>query len=199
MDGMVTAGRVGRPFGTKGELMVTLYDTFPRDLDMEEPVYVKIDSLAVPLFFSRFVRRGRNGAVVVFDDMDTEERASELIGLEFSVRTGAERTHGVREVCGTEGREVREGAQDEAEWPEEREDGDELYPEDLVGWDAEFDTGRMGRITGFVESEFNPLFEIELDGAQELIPASGDFIEKLDEKRRKVVFSLPEGLLGLNN
>lgn len=57
---------------------------------------------------------------------------------------------------------------------------------------------RSGRITDFIDSEFNPLFEIEIDGETELIPAVDDFIVEFDERCRKVVFSLPEGLIGLN-
>ncbi len=170
MGQMVTAGRVGKLFGVKGELMVTLYDVFPRDFNTEEPVFVKIDSHTVPLFFDRFQRRGQKGATVVFADIDTESRASELVGLEFSIRGHAEN-------------EVEE---------------EELYLEDLVGWDAEFDTGQFGRITGFMDSELNPLFEIEIGGETELIPAADEFIVEFDERRRKVIFSLPEGLLGLN-
>jgi 16S rRNA processing protein RimM len=150
--------------------MTTLYDAFPREFNMEEPVFVKIDSLTVPLFFGSLERRGQRGAVVRFDDIDTSERAAELIGLEFLIR-------GVGES--------------------ETSD-DELYMEDLVGWTIEFDTGQTGRITGFVASELNPLLEVEVAGAQELIPAADDFIVEVDEARRRVIFSLPEGLLGLN-
>jgi 16S rRNA processing protein RimM len=169
--GTVAEGRVGRIFGVKGELMVTLYDVFPREVNMEEPVFVKIDSLTVPLFFNKFERRGQKGAVVRFDDIDTEERAAELVGLEFSIRQRGE---------------------------DETSD-DELYIEDLVGWDIEFDTGQVGRITGFVDSDYNPLLEVEVGGEQELIPAADDFIVEIDEVRRRVIFSLPEGLLGLND
>ena len=173
---MVTAGRVGKLFGVKGELMITLYDVFPRDFNTEEPVFVKIDSHTVPLFFDKLQRRGQRGATVVFADIDTESRAAELVGLEFSIRQRAE----------------------------DAGEGDELYLEDLVGWDAEFDTGQSGRITDFFDSELNPLFEVEIGGGgnahgeTELIPASDDFIVEVDERRRKVIFSLPEGLLGLN-
>lgn len=170
MDRMVTAGRIGKLFGVKGELMITLYDIFPRDFNTEEPVFVKVDSHTVPLFFKEFRRRGLKGATVVFEDIDTEGSAAELVGLEFSIRTG------------------EEGEADESE----------LYLEDLVGWDAEFDTGQTGRIADYVDSEFNPLFEVEVGGKMELIPASDDFIVEFDEKRCKVLFSLPEGLLGLN-
>jgi 16S rRNA processing protein RimM len=168
---MVAAGRIGRLFGAKGELMIALYDTFPREFDTEEPVFLKIDSLTVPLFFGSFERRGQRGAVVRFDDIDTEQRAAELVGLEFSIRQA-----------------------DEGETSD-----DELYMEDLVGWAIEFDTGQTGRITGFVDSDFNPLLEVEVGGEQELIPAADDFIVEVDEAQRRVIFSLPEGLLGLND
>lgn len=169
MEGMVAVGKIGKLFGTNGELMISLYDDFPRDFNTEEPVYVNVDSLAVPLFFSSFERRGRSGAVVAFGDIDNDERASSLIGSEFFI--------------------VRTDENDEDEG---------LYMEDFVGWEALFDTGERGRITGFIESELNPLFEVTLGGAAELIPASDDFIAEFDETRRRVMFSLPEGLLDIN-
>ena len=172
MDGMVTAGRVSGLFGNKGELALVLYDPFPRDHNIEEPVFVVIDGHVVPLFFERSARRGVRGATAVFADIDTPGRASELIGREFYIRT---------------------------ERGEASDEGDELYFEELVGWEAEVDEGRRGRITAFFDSELNPLLEITLDGEAELIPAQEEFIAELDERNRRVIFSLPEGLLGLNN
>ncbi len=176
MDGMVTAGRVGGLFGSTGELTLILYDSFPRDPNKEEPVFVEIDGLWVPLFFERFARRGVRGATVVFADIDTAARATELVGREFFLRANSSETRGE----------------------------DELYFEDLVGWEAVVGKGLRGKITAFHDSEMNPLLEIELeggrraDGGTELIPAQEDFIVEVDEQARRVVFDLPEGLLGLN-
>jgi ribosomal 30S subunit maturation factor RimM len=50
-----------------------------------------------------------------------------------------------------------------------------------------------------VDSDYNPLLEVEVGGVQELIPAVDDFIVEIDEAQRRVIFSLPEGLLGLND
>ena len=180
MDRMVTAGRVGGLFGLRGEITLVLYDSFPRDFNTEEPVFVKIDSHTVPLFFKSLTRRGQRGATAVFEDIDTEARAAELVGLDFFIR--------------------ERGADDE------KGGGDELYFEDLVGWEARFEGsetdggGQKGHIIAFFDSEFNPLLEIETvpGGERELIPAQDDFIVEVDEKHRRVVFSLPEGLLGLN-
>lgn len=93
-------------FGTDGGVMITLYTTFPDDFQIEEPLFVRVDELAVPLFCSSFERRGQAGAVVHFDDIDTERRAEEfLVGREIFVE-------------------------------EEDVDDDEFYMEDLIGFTA---------------------------------------------------------------
>lgn len=93
-------------FGTDGGVMITLYTTFPDDFQMKEPLFVRVDELAVPLFCSSFERRGQAGAVVHFDDIDTERRAEEfLVGREIFIE-------------------------------EEDEDDDEFYMEDLIGFTA---------------------------------------------------------------
>ena len=103
---MIAVGRIGRLFGTEGGVMITLYNTFPDDFRMEGPLFVDIDKLAVPLFCSSFERRGQSGAVVRFDDIDTERRAEELlVGREIF-------------IADTE------------------EDDDEFYMEDLIGFEV---------------------------------------------------------------
>ena len=93
-------------FGTEGGVMVTLYTTFPDDFRMEEPLFIRVDELAVPLFCSSFERRGQSSAVVNFDDIDTERRAEEwLVGREIFIE-------------------------------EEESDDDEFYMEDLIGFKA---------------------------------------------------------------
>ena len=103
---MIAVGRIGRLFGTEGGVMITLYTTFPDDFRMEEPLFIRVDELAVPLFCSSFERRGQSSAVVNFDDIDTERRAEEwLVGREIFIE-------------------------------EEEGDDDEFYMEDLIGFKA---------------------------------------------------------------
>ena len=42
--------RVSKTFGQNGELALSLYDTFPQEYELSEPLFVIIDKLAVPLF-----------------------------------------------------------------------------------------------------------------------------------------------------
>ena len=103
---MIAVGRIGRLFGTEGGVMITLYTTFPDDFQMEEPLFMRVDELAVALFCSSFERRGQSSAVVQFDDIDTERRAEEwLVGREIFIE-------------------------------EQEQDDDEFYMEDLIGFKA---------------------------------------------------------------
>lgn len=172
-EALAKAGRIGKLFGTDGGLTLNLYDAFPDEHDNEEPLWVIIDSLAVPLFTEHFERRGRSGAFVRFADIDTTQRAQELVGLDIFVRSS-----------------------------EEKADG-ELYFEDLEGFTAVIRTeGRpdtTGVVEAYVDNEFNPLFVVKASGGGEiLIPASDDFLESVNAKRREVAFTLPEGLVELN-
>lgn len=86
--------------------MITLYTTFPDDFQMKEPLFIRVDELAVPLFCSSFEHRGQSSAVAHFDDIDTERRAEEwLVGREIFIE-------------------------------EEESDDDEFYMEDLIGFKA---------------------------------------------------------------
>ena len=186
---MLPAGKITRLFGPDGTVNVRLYDLFPEEPNYEEPLYVRIDTLAVPLFIERFERRGRDGALIRFADIDNETRATELLGHELYLHR-----------------------EDETE----EEDG-ELYYEDLVGFRATLADGITGVIEEYLDHDMNPLLQIRvetignpLEGQNDaqaktpgnssrevLIPASDDFIAELDEEQHTVVFDLPEGLLEL--
>ncbi len=173
MGNLLPVGKVNKLFGRKGEVAITLYNTFPDNFSQEEPLLVEIDSLTVPLFFSSFERRGVSGAIVAFDDLDTPERATELIGKELSIEIEA----------------------DEA-------NDDEFYMEDLIGFAAKVidESGKQvaaGRVADYYDSEANPLFGLELDGREVLVPAVEEFIVQIDFEGGQMVFLLPEGLLEL--
>lgn len=164
---MIAVGRIGRLFGTDGGVMITLYANFPDDFQNEEPLFVTIDKLAVPLFCSSFERRGKAGAVVHFDDIDTERRAEDfLLGREIFIEE------------------------------DEDEDDDEFYMEGLIGFEA-IVGDRRGEITDYYDSEANPLFEITIEGREHLIPAAEEFIAGIDFEEGRIKFVLPEGLLEL--
>ena len=80
---LLSVARVSKLFGVEGGVLLNLYTTFPDDFSTEEPLFVKIDSLAVPLFCDRFERRGKTHALATFADIDSARRAEEFIGREL--------------------------------------------------------------------------------------------------------------------
>ncbi|MCC8088126.1 MAG: 16S rRNA processing protein RimM [Rikenellaceae bacterium] len=172
----ISVGRVNKLFGTNGEVMVTLYDGFDPE-NNSGPVFVEVDGLPTPFFYTLISRRGRNKAVVSFDDLDTEARVSVLIGKEFYI--------------------LAEPDTDDVEGSEE---DSELYLADLEGFGIILDyEGRevAGTITEYIDSELNPLFNIEIDNIEYLIPAADDLITSIDTDKEELRMSIPDGLLDL--
>ncbi len=166
----IPSGRINRLFGTNGGVMISLYADFPEDFDPEtSPMIVSIDQLEVPLWCASFEKRGVSGAVVTFEDFDTDRRAEELLGKEFYVPESDEY---------------------------DEEDDDEFYMEDLIGFAVEAN-GMEGEVTDYYDSEMNPLFEITVGGREILIPAAEEFIAHIDFEEQKIKMVLPEGLLNL--
>lgn len=169
---MTLCGRINKLFGTGGGLRLTLYESFPEGFDPDTtPLIVEIDGLEVPLYCEKFEYVGASGASVTFADMDTDRRAEELLGKEFSI-----------------------------ELEEEERDEDEFFLEDLVGFSTtvlELGTERTfeGELTDYIDSEINPLFELTIEGREVLVPAVDEMIGGIDFDREHIKFILPEGLI----
>ena len=73
-------------------------------------------------------------------------------------------------------------------------DDDEFTFDDLIGFTVKIGR-RKGTITDFYDSDYNPLFEIELGGKNHLIPAVEEFIAAIDFEKGVIKLVLPEGLI----
>lgn len=171
---MAKVARINRLFGIDGSVMVTLYRDFPDDFRLDEPLFVEIDSLEVPLYCERMEFRGTNSALIRFEDIDTPMRAEELLHRELYLHDSA----------------------DDAD--------DEFRLEDLIGFAVEAAVGGSddklcGRIADFYDSDANPLLGIEFEGRDDetLVPAAEEFIAGIDFDGRRMKLVLPEGLLEL--
>lgn len=157
--------------GTKsGALLVTLYDTFPQMWDTAQPLWVEIDSLAVPLFVSSFEWRGNASAVVLFDDFEKEKEAEILVG----------------KVLYQEGASANDGEDTQADF------------DALIGYElTDRATGRRGRVTAFYDYPGNPLLGVDFDGREVMVPAADGLVEVASVRKRQLEADLPEGLFDL--
>lgn len=212
----ISAGRINRLFGTGGGVMLTLYPAFPDDFDPQTPLLVTIDALEVPLYCERFERRGASGATVVFADFDTQRRAQELVGLEFRIGQAEDEddeddTFYLEDLIGfaVEAEEMLcedagTGIASETGKPTARNGESknlDRKPTARNGESAAQTEKRSekyrGTVTNYYDSDLNPLFELEIDGRQVLVPAVEEFIAHIDFEGRTMYLVLPEGLIGL--
>ena len=177
----VNLGRINKTFGLKGEIIISLYDSFADYYNEEDPVFVVIDDIPVPLFFKFFETRGKTKATVIFDDFENENRATELVGKEFFIFVMPE-------------------DQDNNIEKTSNDDDDEIYYEDFIGFKILFSgINKEGVIKDYYEDEFNPLFNVLIDEKETLIPVNDHFIDDINIKSKTLKMTIPDGLLDIND
>lgn len=130
-------------------------------------VFLEVDGIQVPFFLEGWRFRSDSVALLKFQDIDTSEEASEYIGADVYF------PHALT--------------------PEPSEE-DEYTWRHFTGWQVvDAQAGTIGEIEYVEDSTANTIFCV--DG--NLIPATEDFIERIDAKERIIYMNLPEGLLDL--
>lgn len=168
-NSLTAVARISKLYGAGGEVVLRLFDSFPESVNIEEPLFIICDELTVPLFFSSFVPRGRDKAVAVFDDLDSELRVSEFIGYQLFMK--------------------------DIEDEECDDDDQEIYYEDLVGYTMfDLNSHRKGKIKEFIEYENNPVFAVDFDGVEVMVPACDDIVQDIYPDALVVEVDMPDGL-----
>lgn len=130
-------------------------------------VFLEVDGIQVPFFLEGWRFRSDSVALLKFQDIDSSESALEYVGADVYF------PHDLT--------------------PEPSED-DEYTWRHFTGWKVVDDiAGEIGEIEHVEDSTVNTIFFV----GDKLIPATEDFIERIDAKERTIYMNLPEGLLDL--
>ena len=130
-------------------------------------VFLEVDGIQVPFFLEGWRFRSDSVALLKFQDIDSSESALEYVGADVYF------PHDLT--------------------PEPSED-DEYTWRHFTGWKVVDDiAGEIGKIEHVEDSTANTIFFV----GDKLIPATEDFIERIDAKERTIYMNLPEGLLDL--
>lgn len=163
-------GKIVRKYSFKGEVLIKLDTDEPQLYTELESVFVDFNNNLIPFFIEQSGLHKSTLLRVRFEDVDTEEKADEIIGLEVYLPLSF--------------------------LPEL--DDDQFYFHEIIGFTAEdVNFGKIGLVTGVNDSASQALFEIERDGKQILIPINDDFIKKVDKKNKILLLDTPEGLIDL--
>jgi 16S rRNA processing protein RimM len=130
-------------------------------------VFLEVDGIQVPFFLEGWRFRSDSVALLKFQDIDSSESALEYVGADVYF------PHDLT--------------------PEPSED-DEYTWRHFTGWKVVDDiAGEIGEIEHVEDSTANTIFFV----GDKLIPATEDFMERIDAKERTIYMNLPEGLLDL--
>ena len=130
-------------------------------------VFLEVDGIQVPFFLESWRFRSDSVALLKFQDIDSSESALEYVGADVYFPYDLT--------------------------PEPSED-DEYTWRHFTGWKVvDAIAGEIGEIEHVEDSTANTIFFV----GDKLIPATEDFIERIDAKERTIYMNLPEGLLDL--
>lgn len=170
---LIAIGHYNKPHGVNGELSATF------DVDVEllphfSCLVSDIDGIYVPFFVEGVRAKNVSTALVDIDGINDETEATLLVNKEiFVLKTQYEQLS-------------------------HDEDSDEYPPDYFIGfkvWDGD---DFVGNVTDVNDATQNVLFVIKReDGTEVNVPAVDDLILEIDEKQKKIVMNLPEGLLSI--
>ena len=164
-------GKLLKPHGVKGE--VTVLFTKPEFAEIDTKYYfLFLDGMYVPFFVEEFMFNSDVTARVKFQSFNSIEQAATYANtIIFVPNELVEALEPVEEVF-------------DSEWDQ------------FVGYTIlDENSSVIGVIREVDSATMNVLFIVVKDGEEMLIPATEDFIVKLDSKKKQLHMKLPEGLL----
>lgn len=162
-------GKFTKPHGVKGEIAFAFdNDVFDR---VDCPYLVcNIDGILVPFFIEEYRFKGKETALITFEDIDSEDKAQRFTGLEvYFPRSYFE---------------------------EEKNDELQYSWQFFLGFTViDENSGELGIIEDIDEATINTLFIIKKEDKEYLIPAAEEFIINIDAKNKVLYTRLIEGLI----
>lgn len=170
-DEVFKIGKLLKPHGVKGEIAFAFEnDVFDR-VDCNYLILL-IDGIFVPFFIKEYRFKGKEIALILFEDLYSEEDVINLSGLNVYFPR----------------KYFEEDLDVEYSWN---------Y---FIGFVIEDENlGHIGTIDAVDELTINTLFLVKgLEQQEFIIPATESFIKNVDDKNKVLTVSLPEGLILIN-
>ncbi len=160
-------GYITKTRGLKGEVQLFFEFNDPELLDLDL-IFIEINRQLVPFFVSSYKLQSNNTGYFFLEDIDHIDKAQELLRKSVFLPN--------------------------SKMPE-REEGEFLI-DDLKGFNV-FDSnyGELGIILEINEYPQQFVASVSYKSQEILFPLSDDFIEEIDEEKKELHISLPDGLL----
>ena len=160
-------GTLTKPFGLKGGLCAFFDTDNPENYTKLPAVFLDLDGEKIPYSIEEIIYRGNNQFIIQFAGVGVNE-ARDFVGVEMYLPI--------------------------SELP--KLPGNRFYFHEVIGFtvtDEQF--GEVGTCREFLEVSNNPIMVVERGDKEVLIPASQQFISKVDRDNRVLHILAPEGLI----
>lgn len=161
-------GKITKPFGYKGQLVLFLDVDTPEDYAMLDSAFVEVKGNLIPYFF-RLDSLNGNKAVATFEDL-TPAEAQALVGCDLFLPLSL-----LPKLT-----------------------GNKFYFHEVTGFRVVDDEkGDIGTIKSIIDYPAQPLFQIMKDETEILIPVIDPVIKKVDRDSKTIFITAPTGLIDL--
>jgi 16S rRNA processing protein RimM len=169
----VNIGHTKKAHGLTGELKFAIDDQYLEDFMKNERIFIAVKSSKIPYFIANV--RGKGELIVLLEDVDNRTAAEALQSKEIFLRE--------QDIIADKEREF--------EMPD-----DSLEYEGLSGFMiVDKSMGEIGVIDEVLEMPQQEMAFLKFKGREVLIPLNEQMILEVDEKNRRVLMDLPDGLL----
>lgn len=164
----VAIGYIGKPYGIKGALSITLLTDYPEQFKTLKQIYVEHSAGHRELFEIVTATTQKNKVILKLQGIDTRNQAEEMVGRYIVLP---------RELC--------------RELPD-----DTYFIFDLIGITVRTDDGTVvGKIEDIMEMPANDVYVVRNEDREYLIPAIKEVVKKIDMESREMLITPLEGLL----
>jgi 16S rRNA processing protein RimM len=166
-DNCFELGKITKTHGLKGEVVLWLDVDFPEDYDELESLFLEIKGELVPFFIESY-RPSGNRAIVQFEDIDTFEKAEELVNLQAYLSI--------------------------EELPELEDD--QFYYHEIIGFKVvDKNLGELGTVQTVHSMQAQDLLVMDYKSREVLIPVIPEIVLEADKEAKILKVNLPDGLL----
>ncbi len=167
-DDCYQLGYIQKTHGLKGGVTAFIDADHPEFYRNLESVLLNEEGSLVPFFVSK-ISISKQHAQITFDDVDSIEQATELVGTELWLPL-------------------------EALPP--LEDG-QFYYHDLIGYDFYDGETLIGKVTQVFQMSRTNLLGVDHHGVEVLVPMQEDIMGKVYSREKRIVGNLPDGLVDI--
>lgn len=161
-------GKIVRKHSFRGEVVIKLDTDEPEMYQEMESVIVNLGNNMIPFFIEKSLLQKGNQLRVKFESINSEEDANAILKAGIYLPLSE-----LPELTGTK-----------------------FYFHEIIGFaviDAKH--GAIGTISGVNDTTAQPLFEVDFNGVQVLIPMIDDFILEVNRTQKEIHLKTPEGLI----